>query len=306
MNTEFLRKLLGPLPKETGFRGQMRIHQAWWRAFVMAEEPGYHPAKNDQKIGSTIVDGETTGKNFLSNNIQNSIKKTIEERNVFGAGMLAEDRLFNNLLSSQPLCFNFFGGLKMDSDLALKILRCFYPNLTGVTRVIFEFAPKKNYTNDNSAFDVAFEVNQNGELGLIGLECKYTDSFSQKEYDKDEYRHIFHNSTNFTQDYGTYKSAKYNQLFRNQLIAEALKQNREYDFVYTGLFCHQDDVQAVKIGQDFRQLMAGETRFQVITYQQYIEEVLQLPLQWEIRELIMMLWARYCSRQLSSNFTVGL
>jgi hypothetical protein len=306
MNIALQKKLLGPLPNEVGFRKQMRIHQAWWRACVLAEKPGFHPYRNREKIGSTILDGDRTGKNFLSENILNSVKKTIEERDVFGAGMLAEDRLFNNLLSSQPLCFNFFGELMMDSGLALQILRCFYPNLTGVTRVIFEFAPKENYTKDNSAFDVAFEVMQNDKLGLIGLECKYTDSFSHKEYDKEEYRSIFQESTNFSDEYDTYKSTRYNQLFRNQLIAEALKQNQRYEFVYTGLFCHHEDVQALKIGVDFRKMLVVKTSFQVITYKEYIEKVMQLPLRWEIRELIMMLWVRYCGMQLSTTFTSAI
>jgi hypothetical protein len=154
-------------------------------------------------------------------------------------GKIDEDRLFNNLLSSQPLCFNFFGELKIDTDFALRVLQQFWPEFTEVKRVIFEFAPAEKYTNDNSAFDVAFEVMIDRHAGLVGLECKYTDAFSQEPYDKAEYQHIFNKSNVFAVGYEEFKAAKFNQLFRNLLIAEGLVQNGHYNFVFTGLFCHQ-------------------------------------------------------------------
>jgi hypothetical protein len=121
-------------------------------------------------------------KNFLSPNIINAVTQTIQERKIASAGILEEDRLFNNLLSSQPLCFNFFGELKIDRDFALQVLKQFWPEIVEVNQVIFEFSPIENYTNDHSAFDVAFEVVTDHQNGLIGLECKFTDSFSQKEH----------------------------------------------------------------------------------------------------------------------------
>ena len=105
----------------------------------------------------------------------------------------------------------------------------------------------------------------------------------------------------FVEDYEIYKSFKFNQLFRNQLMAAALLQNKKYGFVYTGLFCHQEDHKGVKIGEEFRKLMKDGNLFKVITYQKYIEEIQQLSLDWNQRELVMMLWARYCATQMSEN-----
>lgn len=139
------------------------------------------------------------------------------------------------------------------------------------------------------------------ELGLIGFECKFTDTFSQREYDKEEYREIYRQSDIFGKEYEDYISGRYNQLFRNQLMAEALLQYQKYDFVFTGLFCHQDDRQAIEIGDEFREMLSRETLFRVITYQEYIEEIQQLPLDWAKRELVMILWARYCATQFSDN-----
>lgn len=278
----------------------MRFHQGWWRAFVLGEEQGNHPIKHDESICNTINKGEFSKKNFLSSGIVKAVTQTIQERKTGGLGILEQDRLFNNLLSSQPLSFNFFGELKIDTDLCLKILRQFFPDLTSVSRVIFEFAPIENYTNDNSAFDVAFEVMAGNQTGLIGLECKYTDSFSATQYDKEAYRQIYDGSQVFSAPYQNFIASKYNQLFRNQLIAEALLQNKKYDFVLTGLFCHPDDESARQTGLDFQNMLKnGNSRFRIITYQNFIEAMQQLELSWEHRELSMMLWARYCGTPLS-------
>jgi hypothetical protein len=162
----------------------------------------------------------------------------------------------------------------------------------------------KQHTNDNSAFDVAFEVSRKDALGLIGFECKFTDTFSAKEYEKDEYRQIYRQSKIFAEEYETYISGRFNQLFRNQLIAESLLHHQEYDFVYTGLFCHQEDKQAIDIGIEFSGMLKTKNVFRVITYQEYIENLQQLPLDWGKREVLMLLWARYCATQFSENWLI--
>jgi len=293
--------LIGSFPPESGFIKQMRFHQSWWRVFVLAEEQGQWPKSKDpeKRIGSTIMAGQDSGKNFLTENALAAVKLTQDERKTHDFGMMEEDRLFNNLLSSQPLCFNFFGELKLDLDLAVEVVRCFYPAVTKVTNVWFEYAPLGRYTQDNSAFDIAIEIEIGDRRGLLGMECKFTEPFSQKEYDKPAYREIFQKSDVFNEKYSTYVSSRYNQLFRNQLMAEAMVQNGEHDFVYTGLFCHQDDQNATKVGTEFADLLNLEVDFQIITFKDIVERVQQLPLTWEQREWTMMLWARYCSTMLS-------
>lgn len=299
-----LKKLIGDLPSESEFKQRMRFHQAWWRAFVLAEEPGNHPVRKNETLGSIIMNGKNDHKNFLSEKTIEAVDKTIGEREENNSGMLQEDRLFNNLLSSQPLCFNFFGEMKMGHDFALKALRCFYPEFTEVTDVRFEFAPSNKYTNDNSAFDVAFEVMAGDKKGLLGIECKYTDSFSSTKYDKEAYRSIYDKSkdVSFIAPYENFIVAKFNQLFRNQLMGEALVQNKEYDFVFTGLFCHQDDRDAQNTAKEFQNMLKdGESRFRVITYRDYLENIQRLDISWGQRELSMLLWARYCGDQLSKE-----
>jgi len=289
----------GTIPKETGQKKRIRIHQGWWRMNVLNERPGLHPKNTQDNVCNTILNGEQTKKNFLTENSSKAVDRTLKERQDDGAGIMEQDRLFNNLLSSQPLCFNFFGELMADTDFGLKVLQTWWPDLTELRRVIFEFAPKRRSTNDNSAFDIAFEVAVGDRIGLIGLECKYTDTFSSTEYDKPAYREIFEESKAFSANYDNLKASKYNQLFRNQLIAEGLMQNREYGFVKTGLFCHEQDNSAIKTGQELQQMLSKPNSFQIITYRNFIENVQQLDIDWQKREWTMLLWARYCATVLS-------
>lgn len=192
--------------------------------------------------------------------------------------------------SVNPFCFNFFGELKNRCGFCVAGFAAILAEFIQVKRVIFEFAPAENYTNDKSAFDVAIEVMADNQSGLVGSECKYTDIFSQTEYDKAEYRHIFNQSKEkvFATTYEELRAARFNQLFRNQLIAEALVQNGYYQFVYTGLFCHQNDESALQTAMEFqRMLRNGDKIFKAITYQDFIEKMQRLDSIWERRELSM-------------------
>ena len=61
--------------------------------------------------------------------------------------MMDKERLYNNLLSSQPLCFNFFSNFYIDKNTALRFHQKFYPEITEVSRIHFE------YGNSNNKFD---------------------------------------------------------------------------------------------------------------------------------------------------------
>ena len=87
-----LKEIIGRLPKESGFKKRMRFHQAWWRSFILVEEQGCHPIRKNESIGSVIQQGEINGKNFLSDNIRKSVEETIQERKIFGAGIIEEKR----------------------------------------------------------------------------------------------------------------------------------------------------------------------------------------------------------------------
>ena len=107
-----------------------------------------------------------------------------------------KDRLFNNLLSSQPMAFNLFCPLrkmlKELPDTATKVIKAALPNhpIYKVTKVDLEFIPG-NYmelTGDKSAMDaiIRFEDEQ-GKGGFIAVETKYSENLgSNAAYKKDD------------------------------------------------------------------------------------------------------------------------
>lgn len=298
-----IKALVGTVPDESGNKKRIRIHQGWWRTFVLCEKEGLNPVDTNKNVCNTILNGEISKRNFLTQGIVKTVELVLKERTDKSKGKIETNRVYNNLLSSQPLCFNFFGELKQDLEFAKKVMASFYPDISEVTDIFFEFAPEENYTNDNSAFDVAIECIMNGKKSLIGFECKYTDLFSDKEYDKNEYREIYHKSNCFKNSYSDYINKKYNQLFRNQLIAEALAQNSKYDQVLTGLFCYNEDTSAIDIGNAFQEkLNNGVEVFKTITYKDFIIAIQKCKdISWEQRKLSMLLWARYCGLELSDG-----
>jgi len=310
-----LNERFGKIPVESGLTRKMRVHQGWWRTNVLNLEPGFNPLNANDNVCNTILDGHINTKNFLTPNSFKAVIETLEARSKEDPGMIDKDRLFNNLLSSQPLCFNFFGEVKSNPDFGLKVLQTFYPDITKLISTNFEFAPKENYMKDRSAFDVAFEVEAGKLIGLIGFECKYTDTFSYKPKESkiyygdkgnknhDTYLEIYNKSkVRFIKPYYDFVQNKnFNQLFRNQLIAEAVMQNKKFDFVRTGLFYYQKDDSAKKIAEEFKLMLSDSDNFKPITYSDFISNVQQLELSWELREWTMLLWARYCGTTLSEE-----
>ncbi|RKD90426.1 PGN_0703 family putative restriction endonuclease [Mangrovibacterium diazotrophicum] len=299
-----LTELLGNQSKsDNNLAGRMRLHQSWWRAFVLAEEQGQHPMKKDELIGSSILNGETSYSNFLDDYAKRAVKEELDGRGSASKGMISESRLFNNLLSSQPLCFNFFGRLKYKPELATAALKPFFPAIEQATDIHFEFAPNAAQNGDNSAHDVAIEFKTAaGKLGLIGLECKYTEPFSPKEYRNENYERLYTESDAFSATYEELTNTRYNQLFRNQLIVESAVLNKTYDLAYSGLFCFEKDDNALTKGTAFTSMLKnGEERFKIISYSALLETIQKQSIDWETREWTMLLWARYCATQLSEQ-----
>lgn len=178
------------------------------------------PRPNDpgQLVCNAIADGQTKPGNFLTQKVAAAVNAALAGRDSTSGGIVDERRLHCNLLSSQPLAFNFFGHLAADLTLATRILVPLF-GLEGaeVVAIHFEYAPGKP-AGDNSAFDVAVEYKRAGRRGLIGVECKYTDTFSPTEYKREAYVQLYKMaSATFKESYETLTSSRYNQLFRNHL-----------------------------------------------------------------------------------------
>lgn len=168
--------------QDTDFSAYARLLQSKWR------EGKQYPMV---KLGNFLeIDFAKNSKNnYLTENIKQLVTKKVEEAKKEGA-LIGEPRIWNNLLSSQPLCFNLFGELHYDLDLATKYFKELFPDRIGkVTAVKFEHSlgrGNKEYTGDHSAFDVFIEYQKDGKNGFIGIEVKYAESLREETKEKAE------------------------------------------------------------------------------------------------------------------------
>ncbi len=124
-------------------------------------------------------------KDTLANYLTDSIRDVVRAEVLGparGAGKLfGEPRIWNDLLSSQPLCFNLFGELQADLELAKRSLGLLGVDADVVTRVTFEHSPGRSdprFLNDKSAFDVFIEYETSGQKGFLGIEVKYHENLA--------------------------------------------------------------------------------------------------------------------------------
>lgn len=98
-----------------------------------------------EKYGHFLESGAAdAGKNF----IVESAFKAARSRQVAGKGVA--QRTFNNMLSSQAMCFNLFAPLVLDLELATEALFPFLPGLKSVSEIVIEYTPEKEVFGDQS------------------------------------------------------------------------------------------------------------------------------------------------------------
>ena len=113
--------------------------------------------------------------NYMTAAAKDQVQRAVADSNRTGA-LLARPRLWVDLLSSQPLCFNLFGDLASDLVLATRALQRLWPDIEEVTRISFEFSPgrdNRQYTGNRSAFDVFVDYVSRTGPRFLGIEVKY-------------------------------------------------------------------------------------------------------------------------------------
>lgn len=130
-------------------------------------------------IGSRVdlVAAERDGCNFLAPEIVEAVKARIEDKQAHQT--LGEDRLWCDLLSSMPMCFNLFGPLWSNPSLATAVTNRWFPDLCSPDAEVtvgFEWSPGRRLPEllgDRTAFDAVLHIVDRGIRRLIGIETKY-------------------------------------------------------------------------------------------------------------------------------------
>lgn len=188
----------------TAFKKKARLHQSLWREarnLPIGHQPMRRPPdRKSRPLGSRVEleYARQHGCNFLTNSTLAAAHFRLA--NPEPHQTLEADRLWCDLLSSMPMCFNLFGELFNDLVLADRAVRAWWPDVPGrVNAVRFEWSPgrwlKGEYLENRSAFDVAFElVLDDGSHGILGVETKYHEDCKREKEPSDgriqRYKHV--------------------------------------------------------------------------------------------------------------------
>ena len=269
---------LGPqYAGDSAFTARMRFHQSHYRATVLGVPFGHGPNVGDASRYGNMLDpvSAQAGLNYLSPLIFAKVK----ERLAAGGGVVEPYRLLHNMLSSQPMCFNLFGPLVDAPERATRLLGALIgDDLARVTRVAIEWAPAPahEYLDDRTAFDAFVEYERrDGTLVAFGVETKLTDSFSQKPYDGEKYRRWMRgDGSPFREEaHVDVASARYNQLWRNHLLAIAARDHgrTHYGAARSVVVHHGLDHHGAQVVAGYRSLLRpGDATFGAWTLDQVI------------------------------------
>lgn len=173
---------------DSKFVAKCRLLQSIYRVEIGEDEGYIQRGSKRYFYGNYIMNGDKTGKNFLEDYIFDYAKERVNNRKHYET--IKEERLFNNLLSSQPMAFNLFCPLikmfEKDESTATDILRAALPdyNINKVTKIDLEFIPDnyKKLTNDRTAMDAIIEFTDNdGIPSFIAIETKYSENLGVNE-----------------------------------------------------------------------------------------------------------------------------
>jgi hypothetical protein len=166
------------------FRSAARLRQALFREEHSWPIGRYTTAKGTKrKMGNYLSETAAhDGANFISPDIAKLVRREIAYRE--DGALIDEVRLRTNMLSSHPAVFNFFGGMKLDLDLATATLQSIAPDFVGeVTDVLFEHSPARRhpaFTNDRTAFDVLLKCTTvQDRNGFLAVELKYSETMQE-------------------------------------------------------------------------------------------------------------------------------
>lgn len=220
-------------PQDTDFSAFARLLQSKWRDKKRLPELSLRNFLD-------VEFAKTSKANFLTDNIRNLVTTEIAHAKKTG-GLIGEPRIWNNLLSSQPLCFNLFGELHYDLDLATEYFRQLFPDrVKKATAVEFEYSPGRGnpkYLGDNSAFDAFIEYTTNEKKGFIGVEVKYAESLREETKEKAK-KNFKEQYATLTDKCGLFKPNSISQLrrpplsqiWRDHLLSIATKQDYDEGF----------------------------------------------------------------------------
>jgi PD-(D/E)XK nuclease superfamily protein len=253
---------------DNAFQKRARLLQALWReeqGLAVGEHQG-HP------LGSRLAmpSAKETLANFLTETIRSVVRKEVLDPERSRGKLYGQPRIFNDLLSSQPLCFNLFGELQRDLALASRALRRLTSGrIARVTAIGFEHSPgprDPKYTGDRSAFDVLVAyTTSRGARCFAGIEVKYHEALNDEPaLHRDRYDKIAAAMGCFAPGAAErLKKKPLQQIWRDHLLAGSLLPGvtGDYEDGFFAFLHPKDNAPCVGAVEDYRGCLSDEATF---------------------------------------------
>lgn len=253
-------------PRDTPWRAGCRWLQARWRAERLHLLPGPHrPGADPQRLVASMLPEHV---DWTANFITPAAARAAQGlSSTHAGGIVDEDRLRRNLLSSQPACLNLFAPLAEHPGTVAAWLRSAIPTLPDdleVESVEFEWAPPSHeHFGGGSAFDAFVTYTSGHGRGVVGIETKYAEDLAEQAP-----RRIRDTYAAFTRDSGLWLSdavprlmdPRLRQLWLNTLLGQSLLLRGDGRFTHGAvlvLTC-RDDVDALDATVDVASELADD------------------------------------------------
>lgn len=271
-----------PVASDSVFQGQLRRLQSTWR-----EERGLPIGTHrGRPLGSRLALPRPIAE-LRADDLANYLTPTIQDlvhREVIGSRgqhdkLYGVPRIFDDLLSSQPLCFNLFGELAADTRAATEVAKLLWPTrVLQVTSIQFEHSPGRGderYLGTRSAFDVYIEhTTPAGGLGFIGIEVKYHENLrGQPATIRQRARQVADASGIFPDDRSELERLPLQQIWLDHLLALAMLQAGEYK---SGLFVFlypAGNAPCAAASDRYRSLLTNTSTFERLTLESVVAAI---------------------------------
>ena len=185
-----------------------------------------------------LVNGKETGKNFVNEFAFNYAKGRVEK--IKPNETIDEYRLFNNMLSSQPMAFNLFCPFMQmlkegKAETVTRIFRTIFPDkyIGEVTKVGLEYLDTeiKNYLNDCTAMDAIVRYKDtDGKPAFIAIETKYTDVLGENTSGRKNVKYDY-----WIEKIGMFKPDTEAELIRSAKVAKTAKDSKDLKQLLKGM-----------------------------------------------------------------------
>ena len=219
---------------DSRFRAAARLRQA-----LLREERGWPighyrtAAGKRRKLGNYVAPIAAEAAAFINPEVARLARRELAYREE--GAIVDQRRLMQNLLSSSPLVFNLFGALKLDLDLATRVLQALCPDfICRVTDIVFEHSPGRGeprFTNDRTAFDVFVKcITRQRQHGFAAFEIKYSETMNEPAARaRPRYGELMHESATYSNpDEPLLLEAPLQQFVRQHLLAHCAVKNGLY------------------------------------------------------------------------------